>query len=152
MKVALPWVLLLSAALAFADSTIAFTNGASAGCSVTGNGTTYYCTAMQTFAPDGTYTGYLGVFFTVSPDGTFTGGHVYKNDVGGNVVFTANNFSGRKVGSSFSGTFSGIQPSWATFSGSLDSETMGTERGHCYKGTCGTVTYIVSGSGWYVLN
>jgi|SRR5450432_2130498 len=153
MKVVLPWVLLLSATLAFAGSTIPFQNGASADCSITGiNGATYYCTAMQTFASDGTYTGYLSVFFTVSADGTFTGGHIYKNDVGGNVVFTADNFSGRKVGSNLSGTFSGLQPGGGTFSGSLDNETMGTKRGHCYKGTCGTVTYIMSGSGWYVMN
>jgi hypothetical protein len=47
------------------------------------------------------------------------------------------------VGESFSGGFS-----TPGYSGSV-SETMGTKRGHCYKGTCGVVTYISSGNGFY---
>ena len=129
-----------------AQTDSSFVNGAG-NCSLTNSGRTYYCTGMQTFASDGTYTGYVGLYFTVNTDGTFNNGHVYKTDVGGNSVFTANNFAGTKVGTTVSGTFSG-----GNFSGSIDSETLGTKQGRCYKGRCGTVWYIHSGSGWYQLN
>ena len=131
---------------AFSQTEDSFTNGAG-GCSITNSGRTYYCTAMQTFSSDGTYSGYLALFFTVNSDGTFSNGHVYKNDAEGNVVFTADNFAGTKVGNNISGVFSG-----QNFSGSIDNETLATRRGSCYKGTCRTVWYISSGSGWYSLN
>jgi hypothetical protein len=145
---ALPLMLvtfLLSVA-ACAQTSESFTNGEGK-CSLTNSSTTYYCSVMQTYAPDGTFTGYLGLYFTVNRDGTFTDGHVYREDTHGNVVFTANNFSGTKVNNNFSGTFSG-----PNFSGSIDNETMTTKLGNCYKGTCRTVWYVSSGSGWYNLN
>jgi len=123
-----------------------FSNGPTAPCSVTHSGTTYYCSAAQTFDSTGTYTGYIGFYFVLQPDGTFSGGHVYLNDAGGNVILTADNFSGTKNGTILSGTFSA-----SNFSGSVN-ETMGTKRGHCYKGTCGMVAYISSGSGAYIQN
>jgi hypothetical protein len=117
-----------------------FSNGASGPCSTSYNGATY-CTAAQTFDSIGTFTGYIGFYFAVKPDGTFSDGHVYINDAGGNVVLTADNFSGTKNGTILSGTFSA-----SNFSGSVN-ETMGTKLGHCYRGTCRMVTYISSGSG-----
>src|SRR5882762_1404271 len=73
-----------------------FNNGPSGPCSTSYNGSTY-CTAAQTFDTTGRFTGYIGFYFTVKPDGTFSGGHVYINDAGGNVVLTADNFSGTKM-------------------------------------------------------
>jgi hypothetical protein len=85
-----------------------FSNGPTAPCSVTHSGTTYYCSAAQTFDSTGTYnTGYIGFYFALKPDGTFSGGHVYINDVAGNVVFTADNFSGTMAGNILSGGYSG---------------------------------------------
>ena len=102
--------------------------------------------AAQTFDSIGLYTGYIGFFFTLQPDGTFSGGHVYKSDLGGYTSFTADNFSGTMSAGTLSGVFSG-----PNFSGSVN-ETMGTKRGRCYKGTCGTVVYMSSGSGAYIQN
>jgi hypothetical protein len=130
---------------AFAQSGTTFTNG-NGSCSTSNGGATYYCTAMQTYAPNGSFSGYLGIFFTLKPDGTYANGHVYRYDTGGNVIFTADNFSGSLVGKTISGSFSG-----ANFSGHLDNETLDTKQGHCYKGTCSRVWYVSSGSGWYNL-
>jgi hypothetical protein len=139
-------VTLVLSVVAWPQTSNSFTNG-SGTCTITNSGKTYYCSTMQTFAPDGTFTGYLGLYFTVTPGGTFTNGHVYKQDAQGYTVFTADNFSGSVVGTKLSGVFSG-----ANFSGSIDNETMSTEQGRCYKGTCRTVWYISSGSGWYNIN
>jgi len=123
-----------------------FSNGPTAPSSMTSGGAPYYCVAAQTFDSTGNYTGYIGFFFSVKPDGTFSAGHVYVNDAGGNVLYTADNFSGTKVGNLVSGVFSG-----QNFTGSVN-EAMGTKRGRCYKGSCGTVTYITSGVGAYLQN
>jgi hypothetical protein len=122
-----------------------FNNGPSGPCSTSYNGSTY-CTAAQTFDTTGRFIGYIWFYFTVKPDGTSFGGHVYINDAGGNVVLTADNFSGTKNGTILSGTFSA-----SNFSGSVN-ETMGSKLGHCYKGTCRMVAYISSGSGTYIQN
>jgi hypothetical protein len=99
-------VTLVLSVVACGQTSHSFTHG-SGPRTITNSGKTYDCTAMQTFAPDGTFTGYLGLYFTVTPDGTFSNGHVYKQDAHGYTVLTADNFTGSVVGTNLSGVFSG---------------------------------------------
>jgi hypothetical protein len=79
MRKALP-LLVLTAILAVSalaqSGSYVFSNGPTAPCSMTRNGTTCYCVAAQTFDSTGNYTGYIGFFLTLKPDGTFSGGHI----------------------------------------------------------------------------
>jgi hypothetical protein len=149
MRKTLPLIILTAIlavpALAQSGSSV-FTNGPTGPCSVTQGGSTYYCTAAQTFDANGVFSGYIGFFFTLKADGTFAGGHVYLYDACGNVILTADNFAGTKNGTVIAGVFS-----TPGFSGSA-SEAMGTERAHCYRGSCRTVPYMSTGSGAYVKN
>lgn len=133
-----------------ASSQTEYVNGPSGNCSVTTQysapAVTYYCTAAQVFV-GGVFDGYIGFWFILQPDNTFTAGHVYREDVHGTSVFTADDFAGSFSGTATNNLLTGVVT--GTYLGGLGSasETMAIKNGSCYRGTCRKVNYISSGSG-----
>lgn len=115
------------------------TNAASPGCSIAASGHLYYCTPALVYV-NGQWDGYIGFYFIVQ-NGIVTGGSVFREDVHGNVIFSA---------SDVWGTFDadGLNITFLQGAGSAV-EKFGAKQSHCYKGTCRNVIYITGGSGTF---
>jgi len=127
-----------------AHAQTSFTNGVAV-CSYNLTFHSRYCSSAPLFEK-GVQVGWIGFWFTLQPDNSFKAGEVLITRADGGTV-TYKDFAGK-----FSGTFTGTNM-YGVLTGSFNSggsnasETMDTQRGNCYKGTCVQRQRISSGSG-----
>lgn len=128
----------------YAQTPTPFTNGAAL-CSYNLTFHSRYCSGAPLYE-NGVQVGWIGVWFNLQPDNSFTSGEIIITHADGGSV-TYKDFSGMFLGTIVGTNMYGVLSGDFNGGGSSVSETLDTQKGSCYRGTCLLRQRISSGSG-----